>query len=667
MIPSPGLSSVVLFGGVVVITLSLVACGGGGGGATGGDLGFSADIAAEPCDPRMSEAEVKEALAWEHPGAREFFDSHPDFIRFAQPDDLPSDLAWEDGKGQEEFASSEAVQFGIERVYIADFPGTLRTVGPDSSTSFRGFIHDEHDLSLVKRHPETGGYFGGLAKEWAISEDKSTVYFRLEPEAEFSDGVPVRVKHFLFTFYFMNSPWIRAPWYNNWYSPGHKYAHVTRYDELTFAVGLVDAKPDTLRFFEEDLFPRPDHFYREFDEDYCEKYAWRFEPTTGPYVIREQDLRKGSSITQTRQADWWADDKKFWRYRYNPIQRLFKVTRDPDKAIEAFNAGEYDSVRVRTPDVWGEKIGDREPARKGWIVRAQFRNEVPRPCYSLRLNKSQPLLDNRDIREGIQYATDFDGAIAQVFRGEYERMQTSSDGYGEFTNPDVKSRSYDPEAARKSFAKAGFDTPGPDGILTNAKGQRLSFTITTGYKRLTDVLTVIQQSGRRAGIDFQLEIIDPTTAWKKVQEKKHQVALTALNRSVETYPRYHDFWHSYNAYREDGSLKPDTNNFTVTADPEWDALIERYERSTDFDEIREIAHALEVRIHEDAAFVPGWVRPFFQCAYWRFIRWPDHFSNRLVREYDDLCTHWIDPDLKAEVVAARRADTDLGSETLTFE
>ncbi|MFV1996032.1 MAG: ABC transporter substrate-binding protein, partial [Verrucomicrobiales bacterium] len=300
-----------------VLALGVLAgCGGGGG-----------DEAIDPSESgaiRLGEAQIEEALAYRHPLAEAFYARDPDFFRIKAPADLPVDLEWEDGMDQEEFASPDAIRGGVEHAWVQDYPRTLRTVGPDASSSFRSFIHDNHSIPLVKKHPQTGRYFPGLAREWAVSADRRTVYFRLDPDARFSDGVPVRARHFFFTFYFMQSPWIQAPWYNNWYA--EKYTHITAYDEHTIAVELADAKPDTLRFFEEDLYPRPEHFYQDFGEDFVQKYSWRFIPSTGPYVIYPRDIRKGRSITQTRQQHWWADDKKFWRHRFNPDQRRFTVT-----------------------------------------------------------------------------------------------------------------------------------------------------------------------------------------------------------------------------------------------------------------------------------------------------------------------------------------------------
>lgn len=613
---------------------------------------------------QLSPGQIEEALAYRNPGAESYFAENSEFFRVKTAGDLPDGLVWESGDGEKEFASPEAIRGGKEKIWIQDFPRTLRVVGPDSATSFRRYLQDDHSVSLVKKHPETGGYFPGLCSEWAISEDRKTVWFRIDPEAQYSDGVPVVARHFFFTFYFMRSPWIQAPWYNNWYS--EKYTHITSYGDDIIEVGLKDAKPDTLRFFEEDLLPIPEYFYDEFGEDFINRYAWRFVPTTGPYIIKADDIRKGRTLTQTRLGDWWADDKKFWRYRYNPDEREFSVIRDPEKALEAFLSGDFDMQRVRTPDVWQEKL-DKPPVKKGYIVRAQFYNQTPRPCYSLRLNKSKPYLNDINIRLGLQHASNFRLVLEQYFRGRYERMQSSSDGYGDYTNPEVKARKFSAAKAREYFAKAGFTKSGADGILVNEQGERLSFTVTTGYKRLTDVLTILEREARKAGVEFQIEIIDSTAAWKKVQEKKHEICLTALNRSVELYPRYWDFWHSFNAYKEDGSVKPETNNFTVTAYPEWDKLIDRYEKSTDLAEIKAIAHELEQKIHDDSAFIPGWVRPYFQCAYWRWVQWPEGFSSRLAREHDELYVHWIDPEIKAETKAAIKEGEDFGETTLTFD
>lgn len=613
---------------------------------------------------RLSEEEIAAAQAYKHPGAQAFYKENPDLFTFAEPGDVPDDLVWEDGHDQPEIGSPNAKKGGTMNFWLQDFPRTLRFVGPDANGSFRRFIQDDNALHLIDRHPGTGGYIALLAESWAIGSDKKTVYFKLNKDATFSDGTPVTADDYLFNLYFMRSPWLKAPWYNNFY--GTKYTNITKYDPHTISVTLADVKPDPLMFFEEDFMPKPRHFYKDFDEDYVETYQWRLEPTTGAYDILPGDLKKGRSITQTRLKDWWAKDKKFLRYRFNPDKRRHTVMRDVNKHDQAFIKGDYDMLRIRDPNQWYQKLDPEKvpEVAKGYIIRAQFYNQIPRPTYALYINRTKPQLDNVNVRIGLQHATNWQQVIDQYFRGDYVRMRTASDGYGEFTHPTLEARKFSVELAEEAFARAGYTERGSDGILMNADSDRLSFTLTTGYPRLADPLNIIEREARKAGVEFKIEILDATSGWKKVQEKKHEIMLTALGVSVEPYPRYHDNYHSFNAFETDGSLKSNTNNFTVTSDPEYDALIEKYDQSQDFEEIKEIAHQLEEKIYDDAAYIPAYIRPFLKCAYWRWVQWPEGFNVRLATEHDEFHLYWIDEDIKKETLAAKKSGKSFGETTI---
>ena len=55
-----------------------------------------------------------------------------------------------------------------------------------------------------------------LATHWAIADDHQTVYFRLDPEARWSDGKPVTADDYLFGYEMMKSKVIRDPWMNSY-------------------------------------------------------------------------------------------------------------------------------------------------------------------------------------------------------------------------------------------------------------------------------------------------------------------------------------------------------------------------------------------------------------------------------------------------------------------
>lgn len=609
------------------------------------------------------------------------------FYRFKPLSELPAGLVWQDGSDLPEFADLNAKKGGTFNYFMQDFPRTLRTLGPDATGGMRQYLLDYTAVYLLHDHPnEAGKVYPGIAKQWAVDGATSTIYFRIDPDARWSDGRPITTDDFVFTFYFMRSPHLNEPWYNNYYST--KYTSLTVYDKMTFALTMPENKPDLPS--RSSLFaPYPRHAYGDFGPGWLERFQWRTPPTTGAYVLKEKDIEKGRSITLTRQDDWWARDKRFFRGRYNPDRYRFEIIRDIDKAAEAFARGDIDMFTLGLPKFWYESISADHPAVKaGYLVRAKFFNRTPRPDWGLWINSRKPGLDSLDVRLGIQHATNFDLVCAQFFRGDAVRLQTRSDGYPFRAHPTITARPFDPVKAREYFAKAGFTTQGPDGVLRSADGRRLSFTITTFRPDLRDLLPILAQEAIKAGLEFKLEILDQTTGWKKIQEKNHEIALVALSRSVEIYPRYWEMYHGSNAF-EDAYLDPSgkfvetyaagkpnpnpqkirvqTNNMTMTFIPELDRLIEDYDRAQTLDDIQRIGAQIEQIIYDDASWVNGWALPFYRVGYARYVKWPAAFNVASSRTAEEFFVHWIDPEEKKAVEEARKSDRTFPSAVQIFD
>lgn len=604
-----------------------------------------------------------------------YYASKPEFFGFKTLDDIPTDLNWEDGSHLPEIGSDEAVKGGTLYNTVQDFPRTLRRLGPDSNGSFRPYLLDHTTLSIAHRHPNEFEFYPGLATSWAVDKENKTVYVKLNPAATWSDGEPVTSDDFLFMFFMNQSSYIVAPWYTNWYST--QYTNITKFDDHNFSVTIPDAKPDMdSRVLQ--LGPTPQHFYKALGDDYVERYQWQFQPTTGPYVIEDKDIKKGVSIALTRQDNWWAKDNKFWRNRYNPDRIHISVIRDTPKVFEAFKRGDLDQFGLNLAEYWYDKLPNEDKdVQAGYIHKSVFYNQIPRPTYGLWMNSHKPLLDSLDIRTGIQHATNWQLVIDKFFRGDYARMQTSSDGYGEFSHPTLKSRLYDINKAQDAFAKAGFVNRGPDGILVNDNGERLSFTLSTGYESLKDVLTIMKEEASKTGLEFRIEVLDGTAGWKKVQEKKHDISFSALSVSLEMYPRFWETYHSVNAYDnaflEDGSVNPErtvktqTNNLEMIALSEMDQMIETYRGSDDKAQMIDLAHKMTQLHHDNATFSPGFYQPFYRVGHWRWIRYPDDFNLKYSRSAAEYYVHWIDTELREETLAARKNDETFDPEINIFD
>ena len=101
-------------------------------------------------------------------------------------------------------------------------------------------------------------------------------------------------------------------------------------------------------------------------------------------------------------------------------------------------------------------------------------------------------------------------------------------------------------------------------------------------------------------------------------------------------------------------VRVQTNNMTMTFLPELDRLIEAYDRAETLDEVKRLAVQIEEIIFADAAWVNGWSTPFHRGAYWRYVKWPAGFNPMQSRTQEEFFVHWLDPEEKKEVEAARR-------------
>ena len=597
----------------------------------------------------------------------EFYQKHPDCFSISSIDNLPEDLKWMDGSDEQEFASPKAKKGGTWEVFMRDFPRTLRTIGPDANGAFRSYLLDYNVISLVHAHPNSDGYYPGLAKSWAVGKDGRTVYFRLDPQAKYSDGEKVKASDFFFFFYFMRSKHIQAPWYNDFYGKD-KFQKVTLYDKETLSITFYKAKPDVVERVS--IRAKPEHFYEELDGEFLSKYQWNPEPTTGAYVALPENVDKGKSVTLVRQNDWWADQKRFFRYRFNPEKIKVSVIRDYNKAFEVFLKGGVDMFGLAKTEFWYDKLpNNNKLVQNGYLSKVTFFNQTPPPSYALRINSQKPPFDDLNIRIGFHHAMNFDMVLEKIFRGDFVRMNTVADGYGARSHPTLRAREFSIEKALEHFAKAGFKERGGDGILINSSGQRLSVELLTGYRHFEDVLVVLKEQAKKAGLELKLKVLEPTAAWKAANEKNHQVIFSAFNSFVELFPRFWEPYHSDNAYQEvgdlkfeeDGSLKLNlttkvsTNNFTQTAVREIDHLINEYRDEEDLGRISEMAHQLSQMIHDHAVWVPAWKKPWLRIGHWNWVKFPEDWGPKESRDYEEFQVFWIDETEKEKILKAMEA------------
>jgi microcin C transport system substrate-binding protein len=578
-----------------------------------------------------------------------------DYFRFGSPDEIPDDLVWEDGMEHEEIGDLRAKKGGTFNIDIRSFPPTIRPFGDNSNNGFRGTLYDEIEMPLVGLHPKSMEMIPGLAKEWAVSKDGRTVYFRINDKARYSDGVPIKARDVLFGSYIRISDDIVNPYYKQYYR--ENLAAIVAYDDRTLSISLPEAQLYAPAMVGS-LSPSPPHFYEDYGPDYTERYQWKFPPTTGAYEVLEEDIVKGVSITQTRVKDWWAKDNKYYKYRFNPDRIRHIVVRDEAKAFELFRAGELDSFYITRPEFWYEK-SEVDPVFKGYIERYTFYNQYPDLPRGLYLNVAQPLLEERDIRIGIHHAMNWQKVIDVIYRGDYERLNAFNEGYRLFSDPAIRARPYSITKARRSFAAAGFTRTDRDGILRRPDGTKLSISVSYPAIPILDrMFSVLREEARSCGFDLRLDSNELTVDYKKVMQKQHEMAFSAWVITPPA-PDYHQYLHSSNARDDRGNLKTQTNNIFSWARDDTDLLCEKARNARTEEELREVTLKLQHIVHDEAIFVPSYTVDFVRVGSWRWLRWPDSEETRfcppIVYEPTEVHVHWIDGEMKEETMDARRS------------
>lgn len=550
-------------------------------------------------------------------------------------------------------ASNPQIKAGGKiRLFLPSFPLTLRQVGPDSNQAFRNYL-DENDMSLVNRHPNSDAWMPELATHWAFdAKEPRLVYFKLDPKAQWSDGKPVKASDYVYTLSFMRSPFIKAPWYNDYYS--RTIDSVRALSDPSggeiLEVKLREANPDPLYYA--NLKPTPEHFYGQLGENWVSTFNWKIPPSTGPYEL--VSFTKGKDLSFRRKKNWWAREKEYFQQRFNIDEVQFKVIRDAQMALEYLKLGEIDALTLTNPELWyaSEKS---EPFVKGYIRRLQAYNEVPRSDYVLILNNSYEPFRSPEVRQAFGHAMNIERVIQELMRGDFKRLQGISQGYGPYTDPTIKARAFDLKAADSLLDKAGWTARNGEGIRMK-DGKPLAATILYSPPTLTARLVLLREDARKAGIDLKLEQGDDASVFKSYLDKRHEIAV--MNWGTAFRPEYRARFHSQNAN------KPQSSNFSNTADARLDQLIEEYEHAGEQKLRIAKAHAIQQFVHADASQIPLFEVPYYRLAYWSWIQFPRPSGAKTTDSLYLFDTGsgglvWIDPEREKAAREARKLGKSL--------
>ena len=149
-----------------------------------------------------------------------------------------------------------------------------------------------------------------------------TFYFRIDPDARWSDGQEVTADDVVASYDIRMDETILFPSTQVTYGKIQRPEAVSKY--------IVKVKSNTLNWRNMLYFGGmnilPEHYLKDLDGTaYLEEYNFKLLPGTGPYVIKDEDIVNQESYTVTRRDNWWREDHRTQKYMYNfDFGKLFK-------------------------------------------------------------------------------------------------------------------------------------------------------------------------------------------------------------------------------------------------------------------------------------------------------------------------------------------------------
>jgi microcin C transport system substrate-binding protein len=581
----------------------------------------------------------------------------------AGPAALPKDIVWITDNDQPLIGSEKAIRGGTLNTAIDAYPLTFRLMGPNSNDGFAAWNRAfTMAFGLVAMHPVTDQFIPVMATHWSIQPDQKTLYFKLDPDARWSDGKPITADDFVFTWKMMQSKDIVDPFYNTYAM--QYYQSVDKIDDYTLRI--VGTRPSWRPLVDfAGLWPTPAHA-TQLDKDWVTRTNNQYQVAVGPYIVSDAD--RGVSVTFKRLPEWWGDKKRYFIGLYNFDEIKIKII-DPDRELDYLRLGELDIHLEGTARTWNE--GYAFPAvTNGWIRRARVFLDMPSGVSGLHMNLEAPIFQNRDFRLAMQYLFNFERINRNLMYSEYFRKNSFFDGT-EFANPDVKAYPFDPVKAAEHLARAGYRRPASvaaesvwaklrnaaydlvftrsdtDDILVNERGEKASFTLIYGVKAFEPHLTVIQQDYRRAGVDMKLQQLEPGTTFERGLERKFE--MIQIGWSAGFYPDPREYLGT--------QFKNSNNNNDVWGfgTKEVDGLIDIYEQSLDAEARKRAMYKIDQIVHDEAFYIPFWDAPYVRLAYWDYLQFPEFYLPKRTQSLTDYLVEWIDPEKKAALAEAMKA------------
>ncbi len=500
-----------------------------------------------------------------------------------------------------------------------------------------------HESLMGRSWDEPFTLYGLLAESVETDESRSWVEFTLREEARFSDGSPVTVADVIFSYELLGTE--GHPRYHGLYAQiesieqtGPRKVRLTFNTENRELALLAGMRPILKKAQWE-------------GQDFADAPLQEVPLGTGPYVVSDFDA--GRQVTLTRNPDYWGAEIPFRRGTHNFDQIKLDFYGDGNVLFEAFKAGEISAGREFNAETWETRY-NFPAVERGDVIKSEFPHQKPSGMTGLVMNTRRAPFDDWRVREAMIQAFNFEfinetltgGALPRITsyfsnselamaEGPAEgRVRALLEPFAEELPPGTLEGYALPvsdgsarnrrgiRAAMKLLAEAGY-AAGDDGVMRNAAGEPLSFSILVskgsaqdiqGSEKIADLYIGALE---RLGIQARLEVVDGAQAVRRLEE--FDFDMTTFRRALSLSPGNEQRYYWGAAAAE----QPGSRNVMGATNPAINAMIDEMLTARSQEDFRAAVRALDRVLTAGRYVIPVWQFTVDRIAHDARMKYPD--------------------------------------------
>jgi peptide/nickel transport system substrate-binding protein len=316
--------------------------------------------------------------------------------------------------------------------------------------------------------------YGLLAETIDVADDGKSVTFALNPNAKFSDRLPVTPEDVITSFELLKTK--GRPNHRTYFA---KVSKAEKIGERSVRFTFEDASDRELPFI---LGLMPVFAAHATTPQKFETSSMTPLVGSGPYTVSHVD--PGRSISFTRDKDYWGRDLPVNRGRFNFDEVRFDYFRDASVMLEAFKSGAIDLRLEDDPGRWADAY-DIDAVHDGRIVKAEFDIGLPAGMTALVFNTRRAVFSDPRVRRALMTLFDFEWVNRTLYNGlfkrttsYFERSYLASTGRPADTRERALLAPF-PNAVRPEFLEGTYQFPISDGSGQNRVNQKAAYALLT--------------------------------------------------------------------------------------------------------------------------------------------------------------------------------------------